>query len=844
MEKYNPQIIEKKWQKFWQENKTNFCDFDDETKKKFYNLVMFFYPSGAKIHIGHGYNYTGSDVYGRYKRLKGFNVFEPMGYDAFGLPAENYAIKTGQHPSLTTRANIDFGRIQLKKLGLMYDWEKEIDTSSPEYYKWTQWLFRVLYQAGLAYRKEAPVNWCPSCKTVLANEQVIAGKCERCETEVVQKKLKQWFFKITDYADKLLAGHEKLNWPEKTILMQKNWIGRSEGAEVKFFVIPTEMSEANGVEESLKQATDERSRDFARDDNKLSVFTTRPDTLFGATFMVVAPEHALITNHQSLITNFDEVKKYIEESKNKSDLERTDLNKEKTGIELKGIKAINPVNGKEIPIFVADYVLSNYGTGAIMAVPAHDERDFEFAKKYGLEIIEVVKDVQKHKSTESTRAQKTQACFEGEGVAINSDEFDGLTTAEFKEKIIHWLEEKGLGRKAVNYKLRDWLISRQRYWGAPIPIIYCDNCGEVLVEEKDLPVKLPELENFKPTDDGESPLARSKEFVNVKCPKCGAAAKHCTETMDTFVCSSWYYLRFLNPDLADKPFDKEIIKKWLPVDQYCGGAEHACMHLLYARFITKVLFDQGYINFDEPFLKLNHQGMILAADGGKMSKSKGNVVIPDDYVKKYGADVFRLYVLFLAPFEQGGSWSDQGIVGVKRFLEKVWNLQEKLKSQNSKVKTESQNSKFLVLLNQTIKKVGEDIENFHFNTAISALMILLNEFEKQKEVSIIHYTLYIILLSPFAPHIAEELWSRLGHNKSIFFEKWPEYDSALIQADEFELVVQVNGKVRDKIIVPADISESEATKTAMNLDNVKKWLADKEQKKIIYVKNKLVNIVL
>ncbi|PIP29474.1 leucine--tRNA ligase, partial [Candidatus Kuenenbacteria bacterium CG23_combo_of_CG06-09_8_20_14_all_36_9] len=509
MEKYNPQIIEKKWQKFWQENKTNFCDFDDETKKKFYNLVMFFYPSGAKIHIGHGYNYTGSDVYGRYKRLKGFNVFEPMGYDAFGLPAENYAIKTGQHPSLTTRANIDFGRIQLKKLGLMYDWEKEIDTSSPEYYKWTQWLFRVLYQAGLAYRKEAPVNWCPSCKTVLANEQVIAGKCERCETEVVQKKLKQWFFKITDYADKLLAGHEKLNWPEKTILMQKNWIGRSEGAEVKFFVIPTEMSEANGVEESLKQATDERSRDFARDDNKLSVFTTRPDTLFGATFMVVAPEHALITNHQSLITNFDEVKKYIEESKNKSDLERTDLNKEKTGIELKGIKAINPVNGKEIPIFVADYVLSNYGTGAIMAVPAHDERDFEFAKKYGLEIIEVVKDVQKHKSTESTRAQKTQACFEGEGVAINSDEFDGLTTAEFKEKIIHWLEEKGLGRKAVNYKLRDWLISRQRYWGAPIPIIYCDNCGEVLVEEKDLPVKLPELENFKPTDDGESPLARS-----------------------------------------------------------------------------------------------------------------------------------------------------------------------------------------------------------------------------------------------------------------------------------------------------------------------------------------------
>ncbi|MBU4482274.1 leucine--tRNA ligase [Candidatus Parcubacteria bacterium] len=826
MQEYNHKTIEQKWQKYWENNKTNFCDLEDKTKIKFYNLVMFYYPSGDKIHIGHGYNFTGSDVFGRYKRMKGFNVFQPMGADAFGLPAENYAIKTGVHPAESTRKNIDYSKQQLKELGLMYDWSKEIDTSSPEYYKWTQWIFSVLYKAGLAYQAEAPVNWCPSCKTVLANEQVVSGKCERCDFEVIQKNLKQWFFKITDYADRLLKDHNKINWPKKTITMQKNWIGRSEGALIKFPIYGTD------------------------NQNYLEVFTTRPDTLFGATFMVVAPEHKLISNFKFQISNYNEVEKYIKKSQSKSELERTDLNKDKSGVELKGIKAINPVNKKEIPIFVADYVLMNYGTGAIMAVPAHDERDFEFAVKYGLQIIEVIKQDTRNKIQETNKSQsrvlgtnsKSQIlvdkCFCGEGVNINSEFLNKLKPKDAIVKIITWLEAKKLGKKTVNYKLRDWLISRQRYWGAPIPIIYCPDCGEVLVEEKNLPVKLPELKDFKPTSEGESPLARSEEFVNVKCPKCGGSAKRSTETMDTFVCSSWYFLRFLSPNLDDKAFDKKLADKWLPVDQYCGGAEHAVMHLLYSRFITKVLFDKGYINFDEPFTKLNHQGMILAEDGSKMSKSKGNSVTPDDYIKKYGADVFRTYVLFLAPFEDGGSWSDKGIIGVKRFLNKVWNLQEKITDQNI------ENKNLTRILHQTIKKVTEDIENFHFNTAISQLMILVNEIEKQKSLLITHYSLLITLLSPFAPHLCEELWSQLGNDKTLAFEKWPEYDENLIQADEIELVIQVNGKVRDKIIVDANISEDEAKNKALDSEKVQKWLENKEPKKIIYIKSKLVSIVV
>ncbi len=803
MEEYDPQKIEKKWQSFWEKNKTNFCDLTEEKKNKFYNLVMFFYPSGAKIHIGHIYNYTGADVYGRYKRLNGFNVFQPMGYDAFGLPAENYAIKTGVHPKKTTKENIEFGKKQLKSAGLMFDWSKEINTSSPDYYKWTQWLFGVLYKKGLAYRKESPVNWCPSCKTVLANEQVKEGKCERCESKVVQKNLKQWFFKITAYADKLLEGYEKINWPERTILMQKNWIGKSRGAEIEFPI--------------------KENREI------IKVFTTRPDTLFGATFLVLSPEHSLVAKLQENCLNKEEIEKYIEKARGKTEMERTEQSKEKTGVKMEGIFAVNPASGEEIPVFVADYILFSYGSGAIMAVPAHDSRDWDFAKKYGLKIIPVIEggDMERGAFEETEN-----------GKMINSEKFNGLEPKDGGEKIVSFLQEKGAGDFAVNYKLRDWLISRQRYWGAPIPIVYCDRCGEVLIPKNDLPVELPEMDDFTPKEDGQSPLAKSGKFINAACPKCGGKAKRSSETMDTFVCSSWYYLRFINPGLKEEPFKKELAKKWLPVNQYCGGAEHACTHLLYARFITKVLYDEGLINFNEPFSKLNHQGMILAEDGTKMSKSKGNVVIPDDYIKMYGADIFRAYVLFLAPFEQGGRWDAQGIVGVDRFLKKVWKLQGKVK-ENAQPSDELK-----ILFHQTVKKTGDDIKNFKFNTAISALMILAGEFEKQKEIPKNLFKDFIIILSPFAPHLAEEMWQRVGEEPSVFDYNWPTFDPSAIETEELNIVVQVNGKVRDKIKVKRGTDEEEIKKIALNSEKIQKWLEGKEPQKIIMVKNKLVNIVL
>ncbi len=805
---YNPQEIEKKWQKYWEENKINFCDLDK--KNKFYNLVMFYYPSGDKIHIGHGYNYTGADVFGRYKKMKGLNVLQPIGADAFGLPAENYAIKTGVHPAQSTKNNIDFGREQLKSLGTMFDWTKEIDTSSPEYYKWTQWLFGILYKNGLAYRAEAPVNWCPSCKTVLANEQVIAGKCERCNSDVIQKKLKQWFFKITDYAEKLLEDHKKLDWPKKTIAMQKNWIGRSEGTTIEFEIQNSKL--------------------------KIPVFTTRADTIFGVTALVLAPEHSLIENLKLKIENWDEVKKYIDDTKKKSELERTDLGKEKAGVPLRGVYAINPINDEKIPIWIGDYVIATYGGGAVMMVPAHDERDYEFAKKYGIEIREVISggDIPK------------QAYIEY-GKLVNSEEFNGLDSEKAIKEITKWLEKKKLGKKQINYRLRDWLISRQRYWGAPIPIIYCDKCGEVLDENL---VKLPDLKDFKPTDDGESPLARSADFVNVKCPKCGGPAKRCTETMDTFVCSSWYYLRYPNPHFDKKAFDKKIIDKWLPVDQYIGGAEHACLHLLYARFITKVLYNQKLINFDEPFLKLNHQGMILATDGSKMSKSKGNVVIPDDYVKKYGADTFRMYVLFIAAFEDGGSWSDKSIIGVSKFLNRVWALIDSSNSLGQAKKIGEETTKELLQkINYTIKKVGEDIEGFKFNTAISSMMEFVNAWnEKDNVLSKKDAEDFLKILSPFCPHITEELFSKIQNPnvkcQSIFTTKWPEYDEKLIKKDKIDLIVQINGKVRDKIEVNADISEKEAKELVLSSDKIKSWLNNQEPKKTIFVKGKLINIVI
>ena len=823
MEQYNPNKIESKWQKKWEKGKINFCNLKDNKKPKFYNLVMFYYPSGDKIHIGHGYNYTGADVFGRYKRMKGFNVFEPIGADAFGLPAENYAIKSGVHPSISTKQNIDFGRKQLKSLGLMYDWEKEINTSDPEYYKWTQWLFSVLYKAGLAYRAEAPVNWCPSCKTVLANEQVINGKCERCETEVIQKNLKQWFFKITAYADKLLEGHKKINWPERTIAMQKNWIGKSEGTTINFkFEI--------------------RNSKF-----EIPVFTTRADTIFGVTALILAPEHELIKK----ITTSEykkQVDDYVLTSRKKSELERTDLEKEKTGV-FTGAYAINPINNEKIPIWIGDYVIASYGGGAVMFVPAHDERDYEFAKKYGIKIKKVI--VPKAIMTFARNARdlamgsKTELrpeadCFTDYGELVNSGEFNGLTSKDAIEKITRWLEKNKLGKKTVNYHLRDWLISRQRYWGAPIPIIYCDKCGEVLVPEKDLPVKLPDLKDFKPTADGESPLARSEKFVNVKCPKCKGNAKRSTETMDTFVCSSWYYLRYISPYLKNEAFDKKLSEKWLPADQYTGGAEHACLHLLYARFIAKVLYDQGFVKFDEPFTKLNHQGMILASDGSKMSKSKGNVIIPDDYIKAYGADTFRLYVLFIAAFEDGGAWSDKGISGASRFLKKVWfTIGDKNKIGNKTSKELAQKFHY------TIKKVGSDIENFKFNTAIAVMMELINAWaEKDSVMSKKDAESFLKILSPFAPHICEELWNKLGHKSSIFKESWPKYDEKLIRKETIELVIQINGKVRDKIETNAEISQSEAEKLALSRDKIKKFIGNNKIKKIIFVKGKLINIVI
>ncbi len=801
MQKYDHKRIEKKWQKYWSDNQI-FEVKEDKSKNKYYSLDMFPYPSAAGLHVGHPEGYTATDIVSRYRRMKyGENILHPMGFDAFGLPTENYAIKINRHPREVTQENITNFTKQLKSLGFSYDWSRVVDTSDPTYYKWTQWMFRELYKMGLAYKKKAPVNWCESCKTVLAREQVIDGKCERCKNEVVQKELSQWFFKITDYADELLDDLNKLDWPESLKEMQKNWIGRSEGAELKFQV------------KKLNQSLD--------------VFTTRPDTLFGATFMVVAPEHPLVNQSLDIISNKKEVEEYIKQANKKNELERTDLNKEKIGVGLKGVKATNPANDQEIPIFIADYVMMSYGTGAIMAVPAHDERDFEFARKYSLEIAEVVEKPSDFKGE----------CFSGEGTAINSGEFNGLSTNEFKEKITKWLKEKKLGKKAVNYKLRDWLVSRQRYWGAPIPIIYCDKCGEVLVDGKDLPVELPDDVDFRPK--GESPLASSKKFHDVKCPQCGATenVRRESDTMDTFVCSSWYFLRYADPHNDKQPFDKDKVKHWLPVDLYVGGAEHAVLHLMYARFFTKALRDAKRLEFDEPFLKLRNQGMILAEDGRKMSKSLGNVINPDDVVKEHGADAFRMYEMFMGPLEDAKPWSTKSIVGISRFLEKVWRLQEKANDKNS-------HKKFEKVVHQTIKKVTEDIENMRFNTAIAQMMILINHMDKADKISIADYQALLIILSPFAPHITQELWSNLGNKASITEEQWPKYDSSLIKEEEIELVIQVNGKVRHKITVPADITEEDAKAKALESDQVNKWLDNKQPKKVIYVKGKLVSIVV
>lgn len=810
---YEPKKIEAKWQKHWAKagvpKKTG-------NRGKFYILDMFPYPSGDGLHVGHVENFTATDIYARFKRSQGYDVLRPMGWDAFGLPAENFAIKTGIHPAKKTLESIKNFKRQMQTVGLSYDWTREVNASSPDYYRWTQWMFLFLYKNGLAYKKKAKVNWCDKDATVLANEQVIDGKCDRCGSVVVQKDLEQWFFKITDFVEPtksvtgkkvsgLLSGLETIDWPESTKSAQRHWIGRSEGAEVVFYVADTE----------------EEAR----------VFTTRLDTIYGCTYVVVAPEHELVKKLESQIANVAEVKQYLAITKKKTDLERTELNKDKTGVCLEGIEVVHPFTGERLPVYAADYVLGTYGTGAVMGVPAHDERDFAFAKKYQLEIIEVITGKEKRVSEDP---------YTEDGVLVASKEYTGLTSAEARDQMTAWLRKEKLGKKVVNYRLRDWLISRQRYWGAPIPIIYCEDCGAVPVPEKDLPVKLPTDVDFRPT--GESPLVRSKSFHRVKCPKCGQKARRESDTLDTFVCSSWYYMRFADPKNAKQFASKKALEKYLPVDFYMGGAEHTVLHLLYARFFTKALMKYGYVDFDEPFQKLRHQGTILATDGRKMSKSLGNVVNPDQVVAEFGADSLRLYEMFMGPLEDKKAWNTGSIIGVRRFLEKVWRLQEKVVG--SKQKGVSEDKNIESLLHQTIKKVTEDIEEFKFNTAISSLMILVNVLEKEPEIQKSRFKILLTLLSPFAPHMTEELWQELGEKKSIFLAPWPKYDAKKIVAETTNVAVQVNGKVRTVLAIATGTTEDEVKAQALADANVKLHIADKTVRKVIYVPGKIVSIVV
>lgn len=814
--------IESKWRSYWDDNKIYKTDFS-KTDKKCYALVMFIYPSGAKLHCGHWYNYGPTDSWARFRKLKGYNVFEPMGYDAFGLPAENYAVKTGIHPKDSTLTNIDDIREQLKRIGCMYDWDAELATCAPEYYKWNQWLFLQLYKKGLAYRKNAPVNWCPSCQTVLANEQVLGdGGCERCGTAVIQKNLTQWFFKITKYAEELLSGLEKINWPEKTKLMQKNWIGKSVGTEVNFKV--------------------ENSNEI------ITVFTTRPDTLFGVTYVVIAPEHTLVDKLTAPEFK-SRVEKYREEIKSLTEIERTSTVKEKTGVPI-GAYAVNPVNNERIPIWIADYALATYGTGCVMAVPAHDERDFEFAKKFSLPIKKVI--LQKGTNPED----KLKEAFVDPGIMINSGEFDGVDSETGIEKVSDFLEKKDLGKRKINYRLRDWLISRQRYWGTPIPIIHCPKCGEIPVDETELPVELPYEVEFKPT--GESPLAGNAKFINVKCPKCGSDSKRDPDTMDTFVDSSWYYFRYLNPKIKESIFDSKLTDKWIPVDMYVGGAEHATMHLLYARFIHKFLRDIGLTKSDEPFMNLVHQGTITN-QGAKMSKSKGNVVNPDDFIVKYGSDVFRMYLMFMGPYEMGGDWSDKGIVGVDRFVNKTYDvynlfpgLIKNVKSKNIfDIASLTEEEKIIYKkVNQTIAKIEIEYEHFRFNTAIASLMELVNELWKNlskcgDEIKLFALEKLAIILAPAAPHLAEECRVILGSEKSIFeMESWPESDPKALIEDVVAIAIQINGKLRATIDFPKD-SDELTVKTAAKKDSkILKYIENKTIVKEIFVKNKILNIVV
>ncbi len=907
MGKYDHQAIEKKWAEKWIEDKTFVPDLES-AKNPYYALFMFPYPSAEGLHIGNFYAFTCIDVMAKYKKLRGFDVFEPVGWDAFGIHSENYALKIGETPGKMLERTIHNFKKQMQSAGLSCDWTREVDTTKPEYYKWTQWIFTKLFEKGLAYQKEAYLNWCPSCKTVLADEQIEDGQCERCKAVPEKRKMKQWFFKITDYADRLLDGLEEMDWSVITKSAQKNWIGKSEGAIVKFKV----------KNEKLKT-----TEDF------IEVFTTRVDTIFGCTYCVVAPEHEILKQVQDDIENYAEVEKYLEETKKKTDVDRMEA-KEKTGVEIKGLKVINPFNGEELPIFVADYVLGHYGTGAVMAVPAHDERDFEFAKKYDLPIIKSIDSVKTfivaikeslqdgfynevkkfanvienndlikiytedvdnvfdlaekyfidgswyihsdglikkilfhsekdnrrfdwNKNTEIKDAyeyglnigiKKEQLDWVGvyeattdDGALIDSGDFTGLTSEEARGKMTQWLEENNLGSKKINYRLRDWCVSRQRYWGPPVPVIYCEKCGTVAVPEKDLPVRLPELkEGWEPSGDGRGPLAKVKDFMETTCPKCGGSAEREADVMDNFLDSAWYFFRYISSQNNEVIFDKELAKKWLPVDIYIGGNEHAVLHLMYTRFITMAIHDLGLIDFNNPFKKFRANGMILK-DGKKMSKSKGNVINPEEYGDKVGYDALKTYILFLGPLSEDRSFSDSGIIGTKHWAERVYNLMDKIGEVDD-------DKKILTKLHKTIKNVGNDMDEQRYNTAIAKLMEMTNTFYSTEKISKESFEKFIIVIAMFLPALAEELWENLGHKNSIFKESWPEYNPKMIVDEEIELIIQVNGKMRDKIVVAADITEEEAKKIVMESEKVRNNISGKEIKKIIFVKGRLVNIVI
>ena len=800
--KYNHKAVEEKWQKIW-EDKGVFHASDDTEKEKFYALIEFPYPSGQGLHVGHPRPYTALDTVARKRRLEGYNVLYPIGWDAFGLPTENYAIKNHIHPEIVTKKNIARFKKQIQSLGISFDWSREINTTDPEYYKWTQWIFIQLYKHGLAYKKEMNVNWCTSCKCVLANEEVVNGVCERCGSEVVHKVKSQWMLKITEYADRLINDLDLVNYPDRVKAQQKNWIGRSKGAEVDFTTTTGDT---------------------------LTIYTTRADTLYGATYMVISPEHPMIEKWADKISNMDEIKKYQEAAARKSDFERTEVAKEKTGVRIDGVNAINPVNNKEIPIFISDYVLVSYGTGAIMAVPAHDTRDWEFAKKFDLPIIEVVKggNVQEEAYTDCAK-----------GIMVNSGMLDGLTVDEAKKKIIDWLTSEGKGHSKVNYKLRDWVFSRQRYWGEPIPMVYCEKCGYVPIDEKDLPLRLPMVESYEPTDNGESPLAKMTDWINTTCPCCGGKAKRETDTMPQWAGSSWYYLRYMDPHNKNAIASKEALNYWSPVDWYNGGMEHTTLHLLYSRFWHKFLYDIGVVPTPEPYAKRTSHGMILGENGEKMSKSRGNVVNPDEIVDEYGADTMRLYEMFIGDFEKAAPWSKASIRGCRRFVERYWNLQSVL-IDGDKIRPELEGA-----FNKAIKKVGEDIENIKFNTAIATLMALINDISNVKSINKEELRIFSILLNPFAPHVTEEVYEACKLCDGILAEaEWPEYDESKCVDESVEIVVQVNGKIKAKLNIPVDADKDAVLDLAKNDENVKKAVDGMKIIKEIVVPKKLVNLVV